>query len=90
MQPVFVSLSMGGCAMNDKINKPDHYTVGGIETIDYIKAKLTDNQYEGYLLGNCIKYLSRFNYKNNRSDDIKKAKWYINHLADYKEKEKNT
>lgn len=32
----------------DKIN-PDHYLVGGIETIDYIQAKLTGEQFTGYL-----------------------------------------
>lgn len=34
-----------------------HYS-GKIETIDYMKDKLTDEQFEGYLMGNVIKYLS--------------------------------
>ncbi len=36
---------------------------GGIETIDFIKAKLTEEQFKGYLAGNVIKYLSRFEHK---------------------------
>src|SRR6056297_1685231 len=43
---------------------PDHYKTGGIETIDYMRAKLTPEQMEGYLLGNIMKYLSRFGYKD--------------------------
>jgi len=49
----------------DRIN-PKHYKTGGIETIDFIKAKLTDEQFKGYLAGNVIKYLSRFEHKAGR------------------------
>ncbi|KEF40433.1 Protein of unknwon function (DUF3310) [Schinkia azotoformans MEV2011] len=35
--------------IEDVINSPVHYTDGGIETIDYIEAKLTGSQFEGYL-----------------------------------------
>jgi hypothetical protein len=62
----------------DKIN-PDHYLVGGIETIDYIQAKLTGEQFTGYLVGNVIKYLSRFEYKAGE-EDLQKARWYLNRL----------
>jgi hypothetical protein len=62
----------------DKIN-PDHYLVGGIETIDYIQAKLTGQQFMGYLVGNVIKYLSRFEYKAGE-EDLQKARWYLNRL----------
>ena len=60
---------------------PDHYKVGGVETIDYIKAKMTQEQYEGYLLGNVIKYTSRFQHKNG-VEDLKKAQWYLNKLIE--------
>lgn len=63
---------------SDNIN-PDHYKVGGIETIDYIQAKLTPEQYKGYLLGNIIKYTSRFQHKNG-AEDLKKSKWYMDRL----------
>ena len=48
--------------MDSKIN-PDHYKIGGIETIDYIEAKLTKEQFRGYLVGNVIKYISALNIK---------------------------
>lgn len=62
--------------MNDNINHPSHYTVGGIETVDYIKAKLTKEQFEGYCIGNVIKYISRYRHKNG-VEDLKKARWYL-------------
>ncbi len=59
----------------DKIN-PDHYKFGGIETIDYIKAKLTEEAFEGYLVGNILKYVSRYKEKNGL-EDLHKAEWYL-------------
>jgi len=44
--------------------KSSYYDVGGIETIEVIKAKLTPEQFQGYLLGNIIKYSCRANFKN--------------------------
>jgi len=67
--------------MRDEINSPDHYTVGGIETIDYLKAKLTPEEFRGYLKGNALKYLSRATYKGHSSKDHAKAQWYINRLV---------
>jgi hypothetical protein len=64
--------------MGIKIN-PVHYKIGGIETIDYIEAKLTREQFIGYLVGNVVKYVSRFEYKNGL-EDLKKADWYLNRL----------
>ena len=61
----------------DNIN-PSHYQ-GEIETIDYIKDKLTPEQFEGFLTGNIIKYISRYKKKNGL-EDIKKSKWYIDRL----------
>lgn len=55
----------------DMVNHPPHYTVGGIETIDFIEAKGL-----GYLLGNVVKYVSRAAHKGG-VEDLKKAKWYL-------------
>lgn len=64
---------------HDAVNAPSHYTHGGIETIDYLKAKLSKDQFEGFLLGNVLKYASRFQHKNG-IEDLKKARWYLNKL----------
>ena len=65
----------------DMVNSPSHYTDGGIETIDFIKAKLTDEEFAGYLKGNVIKYVTRADLKGNRSQDLAKAKWYLDRLS---------
>lgn len=67
--------------MTDNVNHPNHYTVGGIEVIDYIKAKLTPEQFEGYLLGNVIKYVSRHGHKNGL-EDLRKAQWCLNKVVE--------
>jgi hypothetical protein len=56
----------------DPVNHPEHYKVGGIETIDFIEAKAL-----GYHLGNAVKYITRADHKGNRLQDLQKAKWYI-------------
>jgi hypothetical protein len=67
--------------IKDSIN-PSHYKIGGIETIDYLKAKLTPEEFNGYLKGNALKYLSRSNHKHDDPvEDYKKARWYINKLV---------
>jgi len=71
-----------GSIDSDMVNSPDHYTHNGIEAINVIEAKLTDEQYEGYLQGSVMKYLLRSNYKGKRKEDLKKAQWYLNTLVE--------
>ena len=61
--------------MSDMVNHPEHYTDGGIETIDFIEAKKMP-----YHLGNAVKYVSRAGKKNPEKtiEDLQKAIWYIN------------
>ena len=61
--------------MKDVVNHPDHYTDGGIETIDFIESKKLP-----YHLGNAVKYISRAGKKDPEKtvEDLKKAVWYIN------------
>jgi len=56
----------------DMVNSPAHYTKGGIETYDFIRAKELS-----YELGNVVKYVTRAPYKGNYVEDLKKARWYI-------------
>ena len=71
-------------ANKDVVNQPDHYTHGGIETLSYMKAKMTKEAFEGFLAGNVIKYISRYEYKNGL-EDLKKAKVYLDKLIKEKE-----
>ena len=70
----------------DKIN-PDHYHPHGIithEPIEIMKSMLTPDAYRGYLVGNVIKYVSRYDKKNG-VEDLEKAKKYIDFLDNNKE-----
>lgn len=67
--------------MYDYILTSNHYS-GDIETIDFIKDKLTEDQMDGYLIGNAIKYLSRYNNKKREIKDIKKAITYLVWMVD--------
>ena len=60
--------------MNDEVNRPAHYTDGGIETISFIEAKKL-----GFNLGNVVKYISRAGKKDltKTKEDLLKAKWYL-------------
>jgi len=67
----------------DLVNHPEHYTTGGIETIDFILAKTYPiNGDEGYLVGNIIKYLTRYPHKGNPRQDLEKARFYLNKLLE--------
>jgi len=73
--------------MNDPVNKPVHYNTGNIECIEAILAA-TNEQSEGYLQGNIMKYIWRYRYKNGL-EDLQKAQWYLNKLIEvYQEKHK--
>ena len=61
---------------SDLVNKPPHYTVGGIDFLDYAEAKgLTDNAY----LFNVVKYVSRAGRKLGVDpvQDLEKAEFYL-------------
>lgn len=66
--------------VKDMIVSPDHYTAGGIEAIDVIKAKLTPEEYRGYLKGSALKYLLRANFKGQHDKDVLKCAWFVDEL----------
>lgn len=67
--------------MKDNVNHPSHYTTGKFETIDVIQDMLTPEMFEGFCIGNTIKYLSRYRHKNG-IEDLKKARWYLDKIID--------
>jgi len=76
--------------MVDLVNHPEHYkTKSGIETIEVIEAFTSELMgIEATDTGNVIKYICRWTKKNG-IEDLKKAKWYIEHLIKHLEKESN-
>ena len=64
----------------DMVNHPQHYTQGGIECIDALKAATVGKRgIEAVCVANVIKYLWRYEEKNG-TEDIRKAKFYIERL----------
>lgn len=61
------------------VDHPPHYTQGGIECIQAIRAALTADEYRGYLKGAIIKYAWRERHKN-RLQDVRKLGWYAAEL----------
>lgn len=59
----------------DMVNSPPHYTQGGIETIDAIRAALTPEEFRGYCKGNMIKYIWRERHKGG-NQSLAKSAWY--------------
>lgn len=68
-------------AINDVVNSPNHYTQNGRETIENIRDTMSSEGYQGYCVGNVVKYLARYKFKNGL-EDVKKAKKYIEFLEE--------
>lgn len=65
---------------DDMVQHPSHYTQGGIECLDAIKAATVDKQgIEAVCVANVIKYIWRFEKKNGLQD-IDKALFYLKYL----------
>jgi hypothetical protein len=65
---------------SDPVNSPAHYNRKGVEAIQAIEASMSPEEYRGYLKGNCMKYLWRYQYKGKPVEDLKKCRWYLDKL----------
>ena len=68
--------------MPDMINHPKHYIVNGLEAIDVIRSRLTDEEFIGYLKGNILKYDLRASFKGSLVQDLEKSTVYKDWLID--------
>ena len=68
----------------DDVNNPSHYNTNGLETIDLIKQSMSGAEFNGYLKGNVLKYVSRYRHKHpaEPQKDLLKAQWYLNKLLE--------
>jgi hypothetical protein len=71
--------------IDEMVKEPPHYNMGSIQCIDAIEESMGSTAFEGYLKGNVLKYLWRYNYKKKALEDLKKAKWYLDKLIEQKE-----
>ena len=64
---------------NDNINHPKHYTCSAAKcsTCNAIIECIDVTRHHEFNIGNSIKYLWRYKYKNG-IEDLQKAIWYIN------------
>ena len=79
---------MSKSIQEDVVNKPPNYNTGKIDCIDASEQSMDEKEYAGYLKGNVVKYLWRYNYKGKPTEDLKKAAWYLDRLIEITEKER--
>ena len=74
---------------DDRVNSPSHYTRGKVEAIDIIEDAIQDapSVAEGMLQGQVLKYMLRVWLKDNPTEDLKKAQWYLSRLIEKQEEE---
>ena len=70
----------------DVVNHPSHYKSGGIEAIEGIEASMGPEAFAGYLKGNIMKYMWRYERKGKPIEDLKKARWYLDRLIGLRER----
>lgn len=76
--------AINGQANSDAI-KPDYYERSAMQPLEVMQRIMTAEQFEGFLLGNCIKYRMRCENKGQRDSDMYKARQYAYWLEMTKE-----
>ena len=72
---------------NDAVQHPSHYTHGGIECIEAIRASMTADGFCDYCKGNIIKYIWRWRDKGG-VEDLRKASVYLDWLINAAEEKR--
>ena len=70
---------------SDEVQHPEHYTRGGIECIEAIRASMEPADFMGYCKGNVMKYIWRWQDKGGLMD-LQKARVYLNWMIETAEK----
>lgn len=60
----------------------EHYQKLDIQPWDAMEAWLSPEEFRGYLVGNCVKYVARAGKKGPYKDDIQKAAHYLQKLLE--------
>lgn len=71
---------------NDEVHNPSHYQLEGlgIESVDVIRAVLTEEEFQGWCKGNALKYLMRAGKKDPSKEmqDLEKGGVFISWLTE--------
>jgi len=66
----------------DPVNRPAHYSKGGVECIDAVTAAVSDlSGFEAHATASAIQYLWRWRQKGG-AQDLRKARWFIDRLIE--------
>ena len=81
--------------MNDSVNNPQHYEIlsrydleelinadRGLEAVDIIRARLTEEEFRGWCKGNALKYMLRAGLKDDEGQDVRKGMKFMGWLAE--------
>jgi hypothetical protein len=71
----------------DAVSHPQHYCTGKYECFEVMTEVFGVEAVKGFCLCNAFKYLFRCENKNNKLQDIKKSRWYIDKLISILEAE---
>ena len=70
------AIKMPEASKPDNVNCPKHYCKGGVESIDFVKAAVSNlSGFEAVCVANIIKYMWRYKEKNGLEDVMKAAKY---------------
>lgn len=62
---------------HDPVNNPTHYMGGTMQVIDFIESWCLSGH-----MHNVVKYILRAGKKNSKSEDLRKALWYLNRVIE--------
>ena len=83
------AIKMPESSKHDNVNCPKHYCKGGVESIDFVRAAVSNlSGFEAVCVANIIKYAWRYKEKNGLEDVMKAAK-YLEWLIQEVEKNAN-
>ena len=70
------AIKMPESSKHDNVNCPKHYCKGGVESIAFVKAAVSNlSGFEAVCVANIIKYMWRYKEKNGLEDVMKAAKY---------------
>ena len=76
------AIKMPESSKPDNVNHPKHYCKGGVESIDFVRAAVSNlSGFEAVCVANIIKYAWRYKEKNGL-EDVMKARKYLEWLIE--------
>ena len=70
------AIKMPESSKHDNVNCPKHYCKGGVESIEFVKAAVSNlSGFEAVCVANIIKYMWRYKEKNGLEDVMKAGKY---------------